>query len=450
MHQETKNYVDYLQRGRKKMRFLAITAGLFLGALSLMSTFFIQLSGAVIANGHIIPEGENIVLQHPDGGLIKDVYFKDGDVIKAGDEIILFDGQELRGELAQLKSIKLDISLRIASTRAALNGQSQFSLSNKIYAQTAKADGTEGKPVLDRSQSAMINRQREVLKADRNFFTSRVQQIEERIATSTEARRVLQAQLVSINERAALIEREITELGALVEDRLVPRSRLTSLQREKLEIQQRIEALQLENTQLHNQIILSKRELPSLLSEDKNRLWTQLQADEQELANINYNIASTEGRMERLSLTAPVDGRVHELSVSNPGAVVPPGGIVLQIVPFTNRSEISVQIDLASIDDVDIGKNVRLRFDTFKAHAAKELQGQILQISPDRSLDNVTGLPFYAARIGLNDESLADFTTISPSAGAPITVMIETKKRSMANYLLEPVRQALTKTFTET
>ena len=436
MHPATENYIDRLQKSRVTLKRWAIGLGLMLTGLTISATFFIQLSGAVIANGHIIPEGENLVLQHPDGGLIKQVFVENGDIIKSGEPIIEFDGEELRAELTRLQALKMEISLRLASTRAALDGRDQFNWTGEAKFKAASR--------------AMIDRQRQALKADRNFFTSRQQQIEERIATSMQARRVLQSQLVSIQERADLIAREIQELGALVEDRLVPRSRLTSLQREKLEIQQRIEALELEDTQLHNQIILSQKELPSLLSEDKNRLWTLLQADEQELAKLNYDIETAHSRMKRLSMLAPIEGRIHELSVRNSGSVVPPGGVVLQIVPIDAKREVSVQIDLANIDDVDIGRNVRLRFDTFKAHAAKELNGEILQLSPDSSIDEITGLPYYSARIGLHADSLEDFTNISPSAGAPITVMIETKKRSMANYLLEPVQQALTKSFTET
>lgn len=446
MHPTTQNYVESLQRSRVKLKRWAIALGLTLTGLTVTATFFIQLSGAVIANGHIIPEGENIVLQHPDGGLIKHVFVQNGDMIKSGDPILEFDGEDLRAELGRLQVLKMEIGLRLASTRAALEGRDQFDWKVEDKSSSSKSSHVS----LKSTTQAMIYRQREVLKADRNFFTSRLQQIEERIATSMQARRVLQTQLVSIQDRANLIEREIQELGELVNDRLVPRSRLTSLQRERLEIKQRIEALELQDTELHNQIILSQKELPSLLNEDKNRLWTLLQTDEQELANLNYSIENVQSQMKRLSMFAPVEGRIHELSAQNSGAVVPPGGIVLQIVPIDGKREVSVQIDLANIDDVDIGRNVRLRFDTFKAHAAKELKGEILQLSPDRSTDPVTGLPYYSARIGLHPDSLDEFTNISPSAGAPITVMIETKKRSMANYLLEPVQQALTKSFTET
>ncbi len=486
---QAETHVENLQRSRRTMLRIAMFGGVALGIFAVVSTFFIQLSGAVIANGQVIPRGENIVLQHPDGGLIKDVFVEDGDTISEGQELVQFDGAELQAELERLQSIELELSVRVASTKAALAGGREFEWMRPDAPEPTQRRNrrsalvgtvkSEAAPVIDNSETPQgmllakrertarvslaqpvaartareedaVNRQHQALKADRAFIDSRIRQIEGSISSSIEARRVLRTQLTSIAERASLIESEIEELGILVDDRLVPRSRMTSLQRERLEIRQRTEVLKLEETRLDGQIAQARKELVSVRNEDINRLWTQLQADQQELTNIQFAIESTRSQLGRLSVFSPLDGRIHELAVPNAGTVVQRGEVILQIVPAEVQSEVSVQIDLASIDDVDIGQNVRLRFDTFKAYAAKELNGTVLQISPDRSLDPVTGLPFYAARIGLNEDSIPDFVAINPTAGAPISVLIETKKRSMADYLLEPVKDAMKKSFTET
>ena len=483
------SHVENLQQSRRQMLRIAIFGGVGFALLAIVSTFFIQLSGAVIANGHIIPRGENIVLQHADGGLIKDVFVEDGDTISEGQELIKFDGSELQAELERLQSVELELSVRLASTKAALEGDREFDWRSQPESDIAPARGRRGaltgglvgqavpvvrvglsdqSPLLAKRKRPMrrastdtlasrtpieedaVSRQHHVLKADRAFIDSRIRQIDGRIASAIEARRVLRTQLTSIAERASLIESEIEELGILVDDRLVPRSRMTSLQRERLEIRQRTEVLKLEETRLDGQIAEARKERVSVQTEDESRLWMQLQADQQELTNIRFSIEAVKAQLGRLSVIAPIDGRIHELAVPNAGTVVQRGEVMLQIVPVEGQSEVSVQIDLASIDDVGIGQSVRLRFDTFKAYAAKELSGTILQISPDRSLDPVTGLPFYAARIGLAEASIADFTTINPTVGAPISVLIETKKRSMADYLLEPVKDAMKKSFTET
>jgi len=478
-------HLETLQRSRTNMTRLASVGGVSLALLAFASIFVIQLNGAVLTNGHVIPQGENIVLQHTDGGLVKDIFFEDGDRIDAGENILNFDGSELRGELNRLKDLHLELTVRIASTRAALEGKSNFVLPVEEDASNTKASlrgrdrkssrapllrsrsrsTPESQPAVFRVQNAsldtaaenkpskvsdVVGRQRLALQADRAFFTSRIKQIQERIASSSDNLVIQNAQMRLLHQRAQLIDTEITELSALVNDQLLPRGRLSSLQREKLDIQQRAESLLLEDTQLRGQIALARKELATLQAEDANRLWTQLQTDEQELANILYNIKTVEAQIERLNLLAPVGGRIHELSVKNPGTVVQAGEVILQIVPFEKKSEVSVQIDLTSIDDVEVGQRARLRFDTFKAHAATELIGRVLYISPDRSIDPVTGLPFYAARIGLDDASLEDFRNIGPSNGAPVTVMIQTKQRSLASYLFEPVQQAMAKTFTET
>ncbi len=483
MQVQPQSFLENLQETRTRLGRIGIYAGLGLAGMAFISTFVIKLSGAVVANGHIIPQGRNIIIQHPDGGLVKNVMVENGDRVTKTSEILRFDGSELNAELKRLEGLKLTLDLRIASSRAALKGKNTFSwhnelrygdpavkpISNRIqlrpgsrgrnggykkaYLMPISYTVYEANEIIEEEpvpELDSITRQKAALRADRALYASRLHSIKGRIHSSNRAREVLNAQLVSIRERSHLIDDEIKQLKVLVEDRLVQRSRMTALQRERLEIRQRTEALRLEDTRLQGEIALAEKELINLQNEDVNRLWTQMQTDEEELANVEYNIANIKSRLSRLAVLAPVNGRVHELSVQNPGSVVQQGAVILQIVPEGRPSEVSVQIDLASIDDVEIGKSVRLRFDTFKEHAATELQGKILQISPDRSLDPVTGLPFYAARIGLNEESIRDFQKIGPSTGAPVTVMIETKQRSMANYLFEPVRQSLSRTFSET
>ena len=471
METQADTHLEGLQKKRAKLGRIGLLAGGSLIGFAVMATFAIQLSGAVIANGHVIPQGENIIIQHPDGGLVKEVLYEDGDKVENGAEILRFDGTELTAELSRLEGLKLALDLRIASSRAALKGEDTFLWQGNPKpaalrdTATATHNRRAAKPQLrgrvrqvayqlpdeeTARESDSLQRQKATLRADRALYQSRVQQIRGRINSSQDARTVLRAQLVSIRERSVLIDSEIEELAVLVEERLVPRSRMASLQRERLEIRQRTESLRLEDTRLQGDIALAQKELINLQNEDTSRLWNLLQADEQELAEVEFGITNIKTQLGRLALIAPVSGRVHELSVQNPGAVVQEGAVVLQIVPDGRTSEVSVQIDLASIDDVGVGKSVRLRFDTFKEHAGTELLGEILQIAPDRSLDPVTGLPFYSARIGLDEGSIEGFQKIGPSTGAPVTVMIETKKRSLANYLLEPVQQALFKTFSET
>lgn len=430
--------VSGLRQSRLKFERMAVFAGVLFALAVIASMFVIQLSGAVIANGLIIRQGENIVLQHPDGGPIKEVFVQDGDIVEADDPLVAFDGTEVRSEYERLARQKLEMTIRLDRMEAALNGSTRFSAST-----------LRGRSGGESEAARIVEMQTEALKAERQLIASQVEQARRRVVSAEEARDALTGQITANRERLALVDREIVELDALVKEQLVPRTRMTSLERERLEIRQRLEALELEDTRLKNEARSAQSQISSIRSEDKDRLWRQIEETEQNLASITRQLESLSGRLGRLEVNAPSTGRVHEIAVRNSGAVIRAGETILQLVPITGQRQVRVRIDPADIDDVEIGQTARLRFDTFKAFASEELTGEVLQISPDRSTDPATGLPYYSARIGLADEAAQRLAEISPEIGAPVTVMITTDKRSLANYLLDPVRRAMPRIFSE-
>jgi HlyD family secretion protein len=63
-----------------------------------------QLSGAVIANGAISPEGSRQTVQHLEGGIIRTILARDGDRVAKGDELIVIEDLPRQADLAALRS----------------------------------------------------------------------------------------------------------------------------------------------------------------------------------------------------------------------------------------------------------------------------------------------------------------------------------------------------------
>ena len=66
--------------------------------------FTAQLSGAVIANGSISPEGSRQTIQHLEGGIIQAILAKDGDAVTAGQELVLIADVSQQADLAAYRS----------------------------------------------------------------------------------------------------------------------------------------------------------------------------------------------------------------------------------------------------------------------------------------------------------------------------------------------------------
>ena len=60
------------------------------------------ISGAIVANGLFVATGQNKVIQHFEGGVIKDILVREGDIVEPGQILVRLDDTTPRAELRRL------------------------------------------------------------------------------------------------------------------------------------------------------------------------------------------------------------------------------------------------------------------------------------------------------------------------------------------------------------
>src|SRR5206468_6244261 len=73
------------------------------------------LAGAIIAPGYVAAAGQNIMIQHLEGGIIKTVSAREGDHVKAGQPLLTLDSTQAEAQLN--RSLKQLAALRAKSMR---------------------------------------------------------------------------------------------------------------------------------------------------------------------------------------------------------------------------------------------------------------------------------------------------------------------------------------------
>lgn len=422
----------------KEYEFKAFGVGILFVVLVALSCWVIKINGAVTASGVIAAQGQNSVLQHPDGGRVVGVNVSDGDVVSAGDILLQLDDVELLAEARRLRRAKLELEIRIKRFAATLNGDDGFSVS--------RLRGRNGQVT---ELDEILGVQHAVLLAEKDKLKTELSQTNIRARGAKKARVVLTKQRSTNIERMELIESEIEALKPLVEDKLVPQSRMTRLQREKLDIQQRLETIDLEETRLSNNENEARIDASFVQKRFEDRLWKEKEAAEGELADISRSLDRINAQLGRLDVVASIDGRIHEIAVTNAGSFIGAGEVILQIVPNGVGRQVRVRLGAADIDDVTLGQSAKLRFDTFRHLNMPEIEGIVVSISPDRIIDEANGLAFFNAVVEIVPEAQKEFDLINPEMGVPVTVLIETHRRSLANYLLAPVGKSFGAMFQE-
>src|SRR5262245_9848726 len=61
------------------------------------------IAGAVVAQGIFVATGENKIIQHLEGGVIREIVVHEGDVVEAGQPLVYLDETTPRAELRRLE-----------------------------------------------------------------------------------------------------------------------------------------------------------------------------------------------------------------------------------------------------------------------------------------------------------------------------------------------------------
>jgi HlyD family secretion protein len=129
--------------------------------------------------------------------------------------------------------------------------------------------------------------------------------------------------------------------------------------------------------------------------------------------------------------------------------VIGPGEHILLIVPYGYKLTFEAKIPPQSIDQVAVGQAATIRFSAFNQRTTPEIEGVISRVSADIEQDRQTGATYYTARIAIPDEELMRLDGLKLVPGMPAETFIQTDRRTVLSYLVQPIREQVTRSMRE-
>ena len=149
----------------------------------------------------------------------------------------------------------------------------------------------------------------------------------------------------------------------------------------------------------------------------------------------------------------PASGQVVGLKVFTIGGVIPPGETLMEIVPERVKLVVQTQIAPTDADDIYVGQEAEIRISALHNRQLPILTGKVTRLSADSFLDERTGQRFFTAEVNADPVVLKKFSELVGGgrikAGLPVEVILPTRKRTLFQYLMEPLDQSLWSTFRE-
>ncbi len=155
-------------------------------------------------------------------------------------------------------------------------------------------------------------------------------------------------------------------------------------------------------------------------------------------------------RLERIRIVAPQDGIVNNLKYATLGGVIPPGGVILDLVPDSEELVVEAKIQPDDIDVVYPGLESRVKLTAYKARSHITLKGKVVTVSGTTFRDESTqGRPYYKARIEIAADELRKVDRGMMTPGMLAEVSIVSGHRSVLRYLFDPIIDSFGRAFRE-
>lgn len=397
-----------------------------------------ELSSAIVAGGTVVVENNVKKIQHLTGGIVGELLVKEGDRVEAGQVLIRLDGTTVRANL----SIVQNTLAQLYARRARLLAEQTDATSFKIPEDLSKLTTGNAADVLEDGERKLFVSRVNALAGMKSQLASR----KEQLADETEG---LTVQLGAIDDALKLIAEELTGLEKLYKDGLVSMQRVTTLKRERAQLEGDRGARIAARAQAAGKS--SEIDLQILqLGEDRR---TEIAKD---LTDVEAKISEYEDRqvaavdqLKRLDIRAPLAGRVYQLAVHTVNGVINPGEVLMLVVPEADNLTVEAKVAPHDIDQIRVGQPTELVFSAFNQRTTPVVDGEVVTIAPDLVTDQRTGVSYYPLRVRPKPESLKKLKGLTLYPGMPAEVFMKIADRTVISYLAKPLTEQMRRTFRE-
>jgi HlyD family secretion protein len=417
--------------------FVAVFALVFgFGAWSMLT----HIAGAVVGIGVVEVETKRQVVQHQTGGVIGQILAKEGQRVKAGDTLIVFDDTFDRAELNVIESQLFPL----LGKRGRLMAEQDSAAAPTFDPELVERAKTNA------SFAEVISSERQLLEARRLTRDQQIDQLKERQTQVNRQIEGLNSRISGLERQAELIEGDLKGQRELLAKGLTQRARVTALERDLTEARGgRQEALAsiAESRARIAEIQLALINVTSQMREESIKELNDTDARIAELRERRNSILAT---LSRIEVKAPMSGRVFNTQIHAVRQVIRPAEPLMEIVPDNVKLVVSVQIPPQQIDQVHVGQKAVLRFETFDRRHTPDLQGTVRRISADITTNERTGQSFFSVQLTINpgeEKYLGPTAEIIP--GMPIEAFIQTTQRTPFDYLVRPLTSYFGKSMLE-
>lgn len=402
------------------------------------------IAGAVVASGVFVVTGQNKIVQHLEGGVIREIYVREGDTVEAGQLLLELDETASRAELQRLFLRRIRLTAMDARLQAEMREEQEIKLPAEVDDWLSKSH--EVKEIVESQQMTFTAR--------RNNLSSDIRSIDESIKALDERIRGSRVQLDAVRRQIVLLDEEIETKDRLVQAGLVRKPELMVLQRQKANLEGEVGRIMGDIGDAKERIARAVEQINGVRKTAIKTAVEQMHEVRGELADVRERMLSAKGVLDRVRVTAPVSGVVVKLRYHTRGGVIEAGKSIMELLPLKDELIIEARLRPQDIDSVKRGQHAMVRLTALNQRITPMVSGDVVYLSADTLADEkksqqVGPTDIYLVRIRLNREESMALPGFSPTPGMPAEVYIKTAERTFFQYIVRPIHDSMMRAFRE-
>jgi HlyD family secretion protein/epimerase transport system membrane fusion protein len=394
------------------------------------------LSSAAIAPGTVVVDSSRKSVQHLEGGVIREILVRDGDLVEAGEVLVRLDGAGVRAAIASLQPMLATNEAQRARLQAERQGLDQIPFPHDLL-----ADAAATTPQILAGQQRVFDTRRNALMGEKALNANRLAQSRQRLEGLERQRRLKQAEL-------ALLRDELANLDVLLSKGYATRKVVSAGHRSFQQLQS--EYTDLDSKANEARMLVERYELEGIQIGRNfgEQVENELYVAEKEYYQLLERMRAIQDQHARLDIRAPTSGVVVNMVAHTVGGVIAPGSPIMDIVPKNDQLMIEAQVRPSDVDGVSPGLPADVRFPAFNSVGIPQLTGTVSVVSADR-LTSASGAAYFLVRVAVSESELARLQGLTLIPGMPAEVLINKNERTLLQYLLSPLTHSVWTAFRE-
>lgn len=398
--------------------------------IALLISIIGKIDTVATASGKLTPKGKLNIITTPDSGVIEKIYVKEGQKVKKGEVLTVFDSEVNNSDLSDIKK---QLAINIFEKKLFTD---ELSFINGVKESIFGAGEVD--ELTESEKSIYINRHME----RKNEYFNKTNLVLLEIEQKKNERQILELSLNNLFRKKTILEKQTNNLVKQQKAGMVSTLEVESSQTDLSILYEEINMQKVKLDNNNKSIIESNQNLILFGNTKKNEVIN-------EIITRNKNIESLETQMTKYSkksdfnkIVSPVNGTINKISVNNSGGFIKEGQELITIVPEKTILEAEVYISNNDIGFVKVGQNVEIKLDTFPFQDYGSLKGSLRLISPDSEM--IEGNLFYKGYVTITKNELKvkkEQKELLP--GMSLKAEIQTEKRRIIDFFLSPFKKSL-------